>query len=1038
MQPATIRKKLILSICLFLAVLLGIIASITFFYFKRTTRKILFEQQFATVTIMAKRLDEKLVSSQNVLLDAARSCPLVLLNDQKEAARQWLENQQLAHTLFKHGLFLLDGEGQMIVFSGKEPHQYSIPDYYHHLYKQTLNSNKPYIGPPGLCPQTDHPIVIITALLYDQNGKVRGLLGGGLDLLEKDGVFGGILNFRVGKTGYAYLFGTDRTMIIHPDRSRILKKDVLPGANKFFDKAIDGFEGAGETVNSKGLHTLVAFKRLESTGWVMAINFPVDEAYATINLFLNYFLLGMSGCLILSILLAVRLSTTITAPLQDLAVQVDEISNAHHSRHFLINNHYSGEIATLATAFNKILDKLNQRMSEFEHNLHTVFNHTDKGIIIHDQQGHILAVNLPAMVLFDGDEDTLLSHTVHDLSAESRYKKAQIPLMIQQIIAGESLSVEWRCQRLKDNSSFDSKIYYTRIIWNNELVLMGMVQDITEKKQREALIRRLSTAIEQSANTVLITDRQGVIEYVNPGIQKMTGYSVASVLGKTPRILKSGYHPPEFYAELWATITSNKTWRGEFCNRHKDGHLIWESTVITPILENQEITHFVAIKTDTTLRKHQEQELYRQANFDELTGLPNRNFLNRLISENLVDKKQDGGKVVLMLLDLDDFKTINDTLGHSVGDTLLQAVANRLLSCLSPNDKVARMGGDEFAIALLDISETQQVVRLASRLLHSFIEPFDLQGQEVFITASMGIAISPEDGMGIEDLLRNADTAMYHSKNKGHNSFERYSSELNNKLQEKMHLTGLLRRALERKEFILYYQPQQELASGRITGFEALLRWQPQDGKMVFPDQFIPLLEETGLIVPVGEWVLQETCQQVKRWQDSGIDIKHASVNISFRQFQRPDIVERILSIAEKIGIDPAVLCMELTESIMMENFQENLTKLQALRAAGISISIDDFGTGYSSLAYLRQMQIHELKIDKSFIQSLQENTSLVKAILAMARSLELRVVAEGVETQEQRNFLVAYSCEAIQGYLLSRPLPKEQFEAFIHSFKES
>ena len=292
--------------------------------------------------------------------------------------------------------------------------------------------------------------------------------------------------------------------------------------------------------------------------------------------------------------------------------------------------------------------------------------------------------------------------------------------------------------------------------------------------------------------------------------------------------------------------------------------------------------------------------------------------------------------------------------------------------------------------------------------------------------------------MGIEDLLRNADTAMYHSKNKGHNSFERYSSELNNKLQEKMHLTGLLRRALERKEFILYYQPQQELASGRITGFEALLRWQPQDGKMVFPDQFIPLLEETGLIVPVGEWVLQETCQQVKRWQDSGIDIKHASVNISFRQFQRPDIVERILSIAEKIGIDPAVLCMELTESIMMENFQENLTKLQALRAAGISISIDDFGTGYSSLAYLRQMQIHELKIDKSFIQSLQENTSLVKAILAMARSLELRVVAEGVETQEQRNFLVAYSCEAIQGYLLSRPLPKEQFEAFIHSFKES
>jgi EAL domain-containing protein (putative c-di-GMP-specific phosphodiesterase class I) len=322
--------------------------------------------------------------------------------------------------------------------------------------------------------------------------------------------------------------------------------------------------------------------------------------------------------------------------------------------------------------------------------------------------------------------------------------------------------------------------------------------------------------------------------------------------------------------------------------------------------------------------------------------------------------------------------------------------------------------------------------------MHSFIEPFDLQGQEIFITASMGIAVFPEDGQEMEDLLRNADTAMYYSKSKGRNGFERYNSELNNKLQEKMQLTGLLRRALERNEFLLYYQPQQELATGRVLGFESLLRWQPQDGKMVYPDQFIPLLEETGLIIPVGEWVLRETCHQLKRWQERGIIIEHASVNISFRQFQRPDIVERILAIVEESGISPTVLCMELTESIMIENFQENLAKLRTLRAAGIAISVDDFGTGYSSLAYLRRMQIHELKIDKSFILSLHENTSLVRAILAMARSLGLRVVAEGVETEEQRNFLSTYNCEAIQGYLLSQPLPMEQFEVFIRSFKQS
>lgn len=1037
MQTNSIHKKTILSICLFLAVLLGIIASITFLYFKQTTREMLFDQQVATVAIMANGLDEKLTSSHNVLIDTAQSCPLAFL-DTRQTAQQWLENRHLVRTLFQHGIFLLDEQGGLIAFHGEGHHSNSIPEYYRHLYKQTLSSNKPYIGPPGLCPQTSHPIVIMTTLLYDQEGKVKGLLGGGLDLLEKDGVFGGILNFRAGQTGNSYLFGPDRTMIIHPDTSRILKKDVPPGADEFFDKAIEGFEGAGETVNSEGLHTIVSFKRLKSTGWILAINFPLNEAYAPINLFLNYFLLGMAAFLFLSILLAIRISFAITAPLLDLAVQADEISSATPSDQFLIASHYSGEIATLATAFNRLLEKLNQRISEFKLNLHTVFDNTDKGIIIHDQQGRILAVNRPAMTLFGGDEMALLKLAVQDLSAENTDKNKEIPLFIQRVMNGETLILKWRCRRLTDNSVFDSEIYYTRIIWNNEPVILGMVQDITVRKQREALIHRLSTAIEQSANAVVITDRHGVIEYANPGIQQMTGYSPAETLGKTPQIFKSGYHPPEFHAELWATITASQTWRGEFCNKHKDGHFVWESTIITPILENQEITHFVAIKTDTTLRKHQEQELFRQANFDELTGLPNRHMLIRKIRESIGDAKQDDRKVVLMLLDLDDFKTINDSLGHSVGDCLLQVVANRLQSCLTAEDMVARMGGDEFAIAPLHIGDISQVVRLASRVMHSFIEPFDLQGQEIFITASMGSAVFPDDGQEMEDLLRNADTAMYYSKKKGHNSFERYNSELNNKLQKKMQLTSLLRRALERDEFLLYYQPQQELATGRVIGFESLLRWQPQEGKMVFPDQFIPLLEQTGLIVPVGEWVLRETCRQVKRWQASGFVIKHASVNISFRQFQRPDIVERVLEIIKESGIDPTVLCMELTESIMMENFKENLIKLHALRAAGISISIDDFGTGYSSLGYLRRMQIHELKIDKTFIQSLPEDASLVKAILGMARSLNLRVVAEGVETEEQRKFLTAYSCEAIQGYLLSRPLPREQFEAFLRALDQT
>ena len=284
----------------------------------------------------------------------------------------------------------------------------------------------------------------------------------------------------------------------------------------------------------------------------------------------------------------------------------------------------------------------------------------------------------------------------------------------------------------------------------------------------------------------------------------------------------------------------------------------------------------------------------------------------------------------------------------------------------------------------------------------------------------------------MEDLLRNADAAMYHSKSKGRNTFQRYNSAFSETLHEKLQLTGMLRRALEQQEFRIYYQPQQEQATGKILGFEALLRWQPQDKPMVFPDKFIPILEETGLIVPVGEWVLREVGRQVQRWQEQGIAFQHASINISFRQFQRPDIVQRILAVIEETGMSPSTLCLELTESIMMENMTESLKKLHELRVAGISISIDDFGTGYSSLNYLRQMEIHELKIDRSFIIGLPENTALVNAILGMAHSLGLRVVAEGVETEAQRDFLAAHHCDTIQGYLISRPLPLEQFEAFL------
>lgn len=1038
-----LKQKIVLIICMFLTVLLGLIALLTSFYFREATRSLLLEQQTLLVSSIAKGLDGTIITTQNVLAQLSENLAATLYDGHQVDTDVFEKNKNhvLQKKHFTGGLFLLDKQGSVIFFNGRNSHA-SEAGFFSDIFTATLHRNKDSIFPPRLCPVTQRPVVVMTRLLHDQSGKVAGLVGGLVDLLSEDSVFEHLVDMKIGKTGYPYLFAPDRTMILHPVASRIMKKDVAPGENKMFDKAISGFEGAGETVNSRGLHTFVAFKHLESTGWILAINYPVADAFSSVRSFFIYFLVGMVMILLLSTLLALKIADIITNPLLELTTQANKVSrntqNSSLTADLTFFQQYNDEIGTLATAFNTMLKQLQQRMSDFELNLQVVFDNTDKGIIIHDQEGRILAANLPAQHLFDSDESTICSLTVLDLSAESTARHAALPQMMQRVKDGEVLTLSWRCRRLAGKSQFDAEIYYTRIIWNNEPVLMGMIEDITEKKERNALIHRLSTALEQSANVIVITDRHGVIEYANPSMEEITGYSVAEVIGKTPRILKSGAHLPEFYAELWTTIKDGRTWRGEICNKHKDGHFIWESTVITPIVENQQITHFVAIKEDISLRKIHEQELYRQANFDELTGLPNRNFLHSHWDDIMADFKPGAGKIVLMLMDLDDFKIINDSLGHSVGDSLLQAVAKRIKDCLHPGDIVVRMGGDEFAIVPFRVRNNDHLEAIVSHIMDSFIEPFALQEQEVFITASMGIAVFSEDGETLEELLRNVDSAMYQSKNKGRNTVERYRDQLREDLHERLRLTAMLRRALEQEEFLLYYQPQQELATGKVECFEALLRWQPQNEAMIFPDKFIPILEETGMIVSVGEWVLQQVCSQVTTWRQKGIAVQYASVNVSLRQFQRPDIVNELLAIVNERGVDPASICLELTESIMMDDFRENLLKLQALRSAGFSISIDDFGTGYSSLNYLRRMQIQELKIDRSFINSLSEDTTLVSAILGMASGLGLRVVAEGVETEEQRDFLKAHNCEFMQGYLLSRPLPAEQFEAFLLSHGQS
>ncbi len=554
--------------------------------------------------------------------------------------------------------------------------------------------------------------------------------------------------------------------------------------------------------------------------------------------------------------------------------------------------------------------------------------------------------------------------------------------------------------------------------------------DITERKHVETQRDELSSALEQTADSVIITDRLGVIKYVNRAFGETTGYSADEVIGKTPRLIKSGGLGREFYQRLWGTIVSGRVFRDVFINRKKNGELYYEETTITPLRdEHGEITEFISTGKNITERMQVQEHLQYLAHHDVLTGLPNRVlFLDRL-NQAIARARWNNWAVAVLFLDLDRFKVINDTLGHEIGDRLLQAVASRLKKCVREGDTVGRLGGDEFTVLLEDIASQEDVPTVARNIINALSRPMVVDGRELFVTVSIGISVFPGDGADGAELLKNADTAMYSAKEEGRNTFQFYSADMGISAFTRLNLETSLRHAMQRLEFLLHYQPQVDLTTRKVTGVEALLRWRHPELGLVPLDDFIPLLEETGLIIPVGEWVLQTACSQMRAWQQAGLEPGRIAINLSSRQFTESNFAETVASILDETGLDPHCLEIEITESVIMQHTQLTMDTFQTLGALGVRIAIDDFGTGYSSLSYLKRFPIDILKIDRSFVRDVTtdpDDAAIVQAIIAMARSLKLDVIAEGVETQDQLAFLRAQRCDGLQGNLFSPPLPAE------------
>jgi diguanylate cyclase (GGDEF)-like protein/PAS domain S-box-containing protein len=587
-----------------------------------------------------------------------------------------------------------------------------------------------------------------------------------------------------------------------------------------------------------------------------------------------------------------------------------------------------------------------------------------------------------------------------------------------------------------------------RIKWMNErcethydeqghaLRSTGTIQDITVLKEAEEALRLYANVFEHSGEAILITDSDNRILAANPAFTRLTGYSIDEVHGKSPHLLASGETTDETYRDMWSALELTGFWQGEIVDQRKDGtrYPKWMSVSAVRNAEG-DITHYIASFTDITERKKAEAQISHLAYHDALTGLINRFSLQRQLEQALAMARRERRALVVIFLDLDRFKTINDTMGHAMGDELLMEVARRLNENVRDSDIVARLGGDEFVVVLTEVETATAAAHVADKILHALARPYRIGEHDLHSTVSLGLAFYPNDGKDGDTLMKNADTAMYHAKSLGRNNVQFFTAEMNQRVVKRLTLDHDLRVAVEAGQFELLYQPQLDSLTGRIVGVEALIRWHhPSDG-LVLPAEFIPLAEETGLILPLGEWVLNEACRQLRAWRDDGIEGVTMAVNLSAHQLHSPVLLAHVARALEKHGLTGSDLELEVTESVAMHDPAASISQLKALRNLGVRLSIDDFGTGYSSLSYLKLLPIHTLKLDQSFVRDIESDSNdvaICTATIALAHNLGLSVIAEGVETEAQRLLLLSHRCDVMQGYLFSRPLPAEAARAFI------
>lgn len=564
----------------------------------------------------------------------------------------------------------------------------------------------------------------------------------------------------------------------------------------------------------------------------------------------------------------------------------------------------------------------------------------------------------------------------------------------------------------------------------------NLTREIVERKAAEAQMRLSAAVFANNSEAIVITDEHNNIVRVNDAFTRISGYRADEVIGKNPRIFASGRMNSQFYRGMWDTLLQKDGWTGEIWNARKSGEVFPEWMILSLVRDGDgKITNHIAIYSDITGRKREEEQIQFLANHDVLTRLPNRFLLTDRLEQALAFAERNKTKAGVMFIDLDHFKNINDSLGHDAGDELLRQVALRMSASFRRTDTIARLGGDEFVAVLSEIGSENEVASAAEKLLEMFEEKFVVDGHHLTISASIGISVFPDDGNTAVSLMRNADIAMYRAKAQGRNTYQFYRAEMTLLATERLQLEIQLRHAIQQGQLFLHYQPQVDLQTGEMVGVETLIRWKHPELGIVSPARFIPIAEDSGLILEIGEWVLREACLQGRRWLDQGYRPVQIAVNVSGVQFKRGRIAERVRDILGETGFPPRHLELEITESVLMASGEAGFDILNSLKALGPTLALDDFGTGYSSLSRLKNVPLDYLKVDQSFVRDIASDpndAAIVRAVLSMAREMDLKVIAEGVETDEQLQFLRGLQCPIFQGYLFSRPVPPEDVEQYL------